>query len=196
MTRIKLHPLPSILFAMTAAFQPLALNAAGNSGDPQPATRITVVQSDAFGLEMDVELIQLDIQPAPEGAGYDISLSGESREARAERPDLPHISRLVAVPPDAAIALEWDGGESRMVANRPPVMVVDDAGAPSAVSMNSWQQTWSSFAVSHGGAAAVADGFWPPKVVTMDDPIIMRGNRMVRVTVYPVQVNAAGDLKV
>jgi len=46
-------------------------------------------------------------------------------------------------------------------------------------------------------SAETNDGFWPAKVVETGDPVIMRGHRMVRVTVNPVQVNRErGDLRV
>ncbi|HHE46600.1 MAG TPA: hypothetical protein ENL08_02710, partial [Bacteroidetes bacterium] len=147
--------------------------------------RIDVIRSDDSGFEMEVELFNLDIEPVIQD-GVErcrISLEGAVSIAAPGMPELPHIDRLVAVPPTARIELEWSGSESSRVSSAPPVSVSD--GDP------------NSDQLAPVADCTTAGGYWPESVVQMGRPAVMRGVRVVKITVNPVQLETAtGDLKV
>ncbi|MCF7809494.1 carboxypeptidase regulatory-like domain-containing protein [bacterium] len=147
---------------------------------------VDIIRSDQDVFEMDVDILDLDIQ-AETQSGFErnyITIAGEQNAGAPGFPELPHISRLVVVPPTSHIELSWTGDISRMISATPPSIVTyDDPGSNSALFQPPDITTQS--------------GFWPEQVVEMGKPAIMRGIRVVRITVNPVQVDPlTGDLKV
>ncbi len=165
----------------------LLIATAANYAHAQSAgCRIDIVRSDAVGFEMDVELLDLDIQPEEQDGieRHRISIQGESVAAAPGMPELPHISRLLVVPPTARLELDWTGSEPVTISSTPPLLVSHDvsAGGQSVLTATDY---------------STPSGYWPNNVVELGNPAIMRGVRVVRITVNPVQVEAAtGDIKV
>lgn len=145
-----------------------------------------VIRSDNYGFEMELDVVNLDIRPENQNGfdRYRISIEGESTLGIPGMPELPHISRLIAVPPTACIELEWSGSEPIIIPSTPPVVIKDEDNSDRLAAIAPFDLSTTS-------------GFWPPQVVELDKPAIMRGVRIVRVTVNPVQVDpVTGDLRV
>ncbi len=101
------------------------------------------------------------------------ALQDEGQTGGSGYPLLPAISRYVIVPPRAGVLLEVTSCESITMENLPPPKMYTGA--------------------SESGRAErllrETDTLYPPQAVVMSDPVVMRGVRMVMVTVYPVQFN-------
>lgn len=145
-----------------------------------------ITRSDPEAIELAIDILDLGITPqVQEGEQrYSISIEGESGDGNPGFPELPHISRLIAVPPTGGIQLAWNGSEPRHILAKPPI-IIQHIEQPSEASIKLVE------------LSSITAGLWPLNVVEISDPSIMRGIRMVRVTVNPVQVNpVTGDLTI
>jgi len=144
---------------------------------------ISLEHSDANKVEISVDLLNLDIKPDNQGEGYVIRIPGESIGGSPGGFDLPHISRMIVIPPSAGIELDWSASEVRTLSSKTPSIVTDKS--------QSEEHQWV------GPTLMRQTGLLPENVVEIGDPVIMRGIRMVNVTVNPVQYNpVSGDLLV
>ena len=144
----------------------------------QTGSRVSIVSSDNSGIELNFELTDLSVTPT-EQPGLDmfrVSIEGETPGGNPGFPDLPSINRLIAVPPSAGIELDWSHEGSRTVRIGDVVPVPFENGEGEQVAaMNMQYQT--------------REALYPEQVVVLGKPAIMRGVRIVRVTVNPVQIN-------
>lgn len=105
------------------------------------------------------------------------NVEGEGTTYERSRPMLPMVSRMVIVPGQVGLALDVDEGSVRRYVPDYPIAECDDDEMPAAV-------------------ASMGD-LYPEKFAEMSDPVIVRGVRMVKVTVYPVQYdNRTGEVVV
>jgi len=102
------------------------------------------------------------------------SIPGEGMTYERNRPLLPAVSRFIVVPPDAGLTLDINLTEpTRIKASSPPALCND----PNIDVVESEE-----------------DGIYPPKAAVMSEPMVIRGVRVVKITVYPVQYdNSAGE---
>ncbi len=175
----------ALLFTV-AAF--LSISFIWNSSQAQSAgCVVNVIRSDDSGFELELELFDLEIKPVQQD-GIDrnrISISGETSVAAPGMPELPHVNRLIAIPPTARIELEWSSAEPVHIASTPP-LIISSNRPPNAAEAFSLTVDYST-----------PSGYWPENVVDLGKPAIMRGVRVVRLTINPVQVNTGtGDLLV
>jgi len=96
-----------------------------------------------------------------------LTLPGESTTYERGRPLLPAVSRFVIVSPDAGLELEVGSADFRRVPATRQLALCDDPDV--AVSM--FEQT----------------GIYPSVPAEMSEPVVIRGVRLVKVTVYPIQ---------
>jgi len=165
----------------------LSISLAWNSSQAQTTgCVVNVTHSDDSGFELELELFDLEIKPVLQD-GIDrnrISISGETSVAAPGMPELPHINRLIAVPPTARIELSWSGAEPVHIASTPPLIISTETSSGTQAFFNDIDYSTPS-------------GYWPENVVDLGKPAIMRGVRIVRLTINPVQVNTVtGDLLV
>ena len=94
--------------------------------------------------------------------------------------ELPVIARLVRIPPTADIQLKIHEVSSHIENDYIPFIVAclneDSASETSGIPSEEFQNY---------------DGFYPPEPVVIGEPAILRGHRLVRVTIYPMQYNPA-----
>lgn len=144
-----------------------------------PGCRIDVLQSSVSGLEIKAELLQIEFEPVSiDGEeACSVYISGEEPIKHEGYPALPCISRLVAVPPEAGIRIGWHGSE------------------PRAISSSKFESSQVlKFSSSQIGKD---DGYWPPEVVQIGEPVIIRGIRLVNLKINPVQIlKATGELRI
>jgi len=144
---------------------------------------ISLKYSDINNVEFSVDLLTLDIERDNNGEDYVIRIPGESVGGSPGGFDLPHISRMIVIPSSAGIELDWSASAVRRIQSRTPKTVTDKS--------QSEQHRWA------GPTLMRKSGLLPEKVVEIGDPVIMRGIRMVNVTVNPVQYDpVSGDLLV
>lgn len=96
-----------------------------------------------------------------EQGGISWLISNEGICDSQDTPGLPSIGRWVRVPDYGRIGLNYHAGDQRIVKGEPPAMDSDN------------------------------NGIFPPESVVMGSPVIMRGVRLVSLTLYPVRWDAA-----
>lgn len=140
-----------------------------------PAWTLEAVSEDAGGVELEFRLRRLDWS---DGAGGPrLALSGAGQGAPGQ-PDLPLLSRLLAVPARAGLGLEILDAETAVRAGAPPAPVEadlsenPDAPAPSATVADE--------------AIYGSDGAWPERPARLETPAVWRGQRVVPLVIQPV----------
>ncbi len=125
------------------------------------ATEISV-ESVQFGNER-YDLAQIDNEPTTSMAGW---------------PELPIISRMVLVPSTSDIRVVVHSVNSRIEDNFSPFILPAQDGSVSPDLPGIPTESYVNY-----------DGFWPPEMVVVGEPAIIRGHRIVTVTTFPVQYN-------
>ena len=137
----------------------------------------TTVQSNASGLiiEHDMNGVELRMVDRDNNTFTAVSMHDEGLTFQEGMPVLPMVSRFVIVPPTAGIELVVTNSDPiRIEANHPPVICDDEDFYPDAQQVN-----------------LNPVGLYPNKIAEMSEPTIIRGVRLVKVTTYPVQYEAA-----
>jgi hypothetical protein len=93
-------------------------------------------------------------------------------------PQLPIISKTVLIPPTSDVELIIDEIQYRIEECAQPVLAKNQTESQELSEI----QAASADYVNQGG-------FWPSEAVTISEPAIMRGNRFVQVSIYPMQYN-------
>lgn len=135
---------------------------------------------------MEIKILDLNIDPVQQDGldRFRIEIPGEAHGGRQGWPDLPHISRFIVVPPTAAIEVEWSGESGGQLFSGQPVTVPHENRDGTQTAMVDLDY-------------ASRQELYPSKVVEVADPAIMRGTRIVNVTVNPVQIDPqTGETKV
>ncbi len=155
----------------------------GYAAGESSGCRVNLVHSNEFSLEMTVELTNLDITPIdfPGIEQNYLSIEGESQVCQPGYPDLPSISRMFVVPPTKAIVLEWDHSGSRQLSVGEVTSIPYEDNPVAATNEKYSTRT----------------ALYPEQVVSMGKPAIMRGVRILPITINPIQIDpVSGELTV
>ncbi len=174
--------LPGLSIAAETATDPEALGS-------RDVAVVAVTRDDAAATRLTIEVPDIDIQrvgwvqPNTGFVGEAVSRVDAGLELTTPIegwPELPMISRAVLVPPTAGVRLVVHDVESRLEENYTPFItpLQDGTADPSVTGEPS--REYLDY-----------DGFWPPEPVVMGEPAILRGHRIVRVSVFPMQFNRA-----
>ena len=134
--------------------------------------------------------IRIDVQQTSRSVNLDVSVSGqeiqtvddrtvwripnEGIEGKVGYPDLPVVTRWVRVPDNGRIELSFQlSNVSHFAAAPPHAFQLSDAEGSSPQSIDSNSE------FNHG--------IYPPEPVTIGEPVIMRGVRMVVMSFYPIR---------
>ena len=99
------------------------------------------------------------------------TLPGEGTTFELDRPILPSISRFVIVDPTAGLELFVEADSPVEIKSKfPPALCDEEKLTPTAGELT---------------------GLYPPNFAEISDPVIIRGVRMVKITTYPYQFDAA-----
>ncbi|NQU06002.1 MAG: hypothetical protein HQ568_07905 [Calditrichaeota bacterium] len=141
-----------------------------------PGTEITAISENAISIDFSLETLNtadLNIN----GETYSqITIGGEGITWEYDKPVLPAVGRLVFVPPDAGIELIVHASEPRIEkAEFSPTICNDESVDKTSVHFQ----------------LAQPSELYPPVIAEVSEPFVIRGIRLVKVTTYPVQYNAA-----
>ncbi len=90
-------------------------------------------------------------------------------------PSVPQVSRFYRIPNTGSAELVFLNTEFELIGNvKPKPYQIEEGG---------------TFSRDHRSMVYTRDEWYPPVVAEMSSPVIMRDFRLVRVTLYPVQVN-------
>ncbi len=137
--------------------------------------RIQITRLGNGGLALSADLSGIDFSQNTSG-DYALEMEGEGQIGQPGYPDLPVITRLFVIPPTGRCELSYRLSEPR-IADRGEIAIFSSIGAA------------GEEIVSAEPGFMESNAFWPPEIVQIDSPVIMRGVRMVRMSIYPVQVN-------
>ena len=143
---------------------------------------LQITSKGSEGVSLSANLTSIDFNIS-ESNDLSISAEGEGRIGLPGYPDLPSITRLFVIPPTGKCELSFSSSEPRLLENKQvsifPSIASDGKELVSA--SPHFDQT---------------NAFWPEQIVQLDAPVIMRGVRMVRLTIFPVQFNPiSGTIK-
>jgi len=103
----------------------------------------------------------------------DFTFENEGTTYDSDKPMLPVVSRFVVVPPNAGLEFAFEVESSEILSNVPPPELCVDEDLETDLNRD----------------GSVDESIYPPVVAEMSRPMVIRGVRLVKVTVYPVQYN-------
>lgn len=187
-----MHKRQDIALFLIIFFMLPALTLAGNAPildnlDSELVSQV-MLQDNATGTHMllDIPIINSN-QVAGDHQNYDrFSLNGEAFTGKTGWPELPIVSRTILVPPSARVRLVVNSVESHIENSYSPFIVPEQTDISDYDSPGIGTDEY----LSH-------DGFWPPEAISIAEPAILRGYRLVTITMSPLQYNPiTGDTKV
>ena len=168
-------------FCLFPVSQALAVGQTASFSSPA-SVMLAVDRDDEYVTGISMEISEYNLQSVEtQDAAYDrIDHGLEPATTREGWPDLPMISRAILVPPTSGVHLEINNIESRIETGFNPFIVPPLDGSADTGVPGEPAAEYLSY-----------DGFWPPEPVVMSEPAILRGYRMVQVTIFPIQHNRA-----
>lgn len=144
---------------------------------------VKVITDNSSVTEFNYELSDFTFQKIEGLSSQRIDIGGEVLTTIEGFPELPAVSRVVIVPPTSDIQLQINNVEYRYLDDFTPIIVShsDDEEDNRNPSPEFSQMS----------------GFWPPNPVVVGEPVILRGYRLVNVTLFPMQYNPqTGQMRV
>ncbi len=160
----------SILALYISIFFSTANFAVAASNQEFQANAVSIKSSNAHSIKLGFDIQNLE-QKRIEKDGDEFELMQVPEEGMTfeyGRPLLPAISRFVLVPPNAGLQFSYTFDEPRSLRSTASPALCDDS-------------------IMIGSVASPMDGLYPGKIAEMSEPFIIRGARLVKVTVYPLQ---------
>jgi hypothetical protein len=105
-----------------------------------------------------------------------VELPGERLIVDEGNPAIPHVTRLYRIPNTGSVELVINSAEYRTESNYFPVPAIDEQ-------YKGWRRPERNAEIYD------VDSWYPPVVAEMSEPMIFRDFRIVKVTLYPMQVN-------
>lgn len=156
---------------------------------PAAAAGLTVLASDADGLTLLLETPAPVVTPSLDEAGRAcvlLSIEGAEASATPGAPALPAWGALVGLPPEGAVRLEILEAEGR---DLPGVYYPCPAPTQEVVLDLEGLPTERRSARRPDPAIYEADVLWPAQPAALDEPGWLRGLRVARLALHPLQVN-------
>ncbi len=161
------------LLALTVLFVVATIGAADFDAQLNLDSHVNILTSNSEGISLQFDLNDLESQAVfQDGAQFDdFSIENEGFTHELGKPRLPAVSKFVVVPPDAGLELIVRADDPVRIPAENQLRICHENGETGVAAFN----------------AEPNRGIYPPVVAEMSEPVIIRGVRLVRVTVYPVQ---------
>ena len=158
------------------------------NGESQPTGYPILLQSDVNGVRFEYETpdFQIENLALPTGLYHQIQLPNASATSAPGYPQLPLISVLVGVPPDALVSLTTNPGEEVQLEG-----TYDLAPAPSPLPLESDLQP-GTMDYPINPMAYGRTGFYPAAAAEITGDAWIRNQRVIRVAIYPFQYDPVG----
>lgn len=122
-----------------------------------------------------------------EGLNYNTwFISGESGTPGGDNPGLPRVVRMVLMPPQSGVEVRLIDREFRTERNANLLPAVAELYNDQRIELKDGE-------VDFHASVVPGDGFYPPEIVELGRPAIMRGYRILPVIIHPVRWNPATD---
>ncbi len=163
--------------AVQAGYLPLSSNM------PADKPQITILYQDAEEMQLEVQLPGVELlQGLLQGKLWDrVEIPGGGYENELGAPEVPHFTRLLAIPATAAVQAEFEALETTVLSNLElmPAQGLD----PQDLQREPGRQVYFDM------AAYSREAFYPAEQVSVGAPALMRGIRLVSLRTNPVQYN-------
>ncbi len=187
--RIVLRSLPMhyLIFCLTLFFTlltGLSLQASVDKTSDDPVIA-TVVEDNSSLTRLNLELQQIEFQKVELDDGvFDYADIGTDQTiSREGYPDLPFIARSILIPPQSDVRLEINNVSYRIENGLNPVIAPRLEGE-------------EYIHIGEAKEYQAQEGFWPPQVIEIGKPALLRGYRLINLRYYPVQYNrSTGETK-
>lgn len=158
----------------------------------QPALRLVETSAAGLVFELDIPAPTMEETPVEGQIFQRLSLPGYSRVGAAGQPELLQRGVLLGIPAEGGVQLrivdaqveELPGTYTIYPSPEQVIQRDPDSGEADALAGVQEQFSWDR-------AAYAVDQFQPAAVVSLDETAFVRGQRMARVLIQPVQVNPA-----
>ncbi|MFH1861426.1 MAG: C25 family peptidase propeptide domain-containing protein [bacterium] len=175
-----------LLINLTAQADYLPLRADVNTERPQ----IEILEHSSDRVLFEVKLPGLDLlQEELQGERWDrIAFAGGYSDSRLGEPEIPHLTKLIAIPPNAGVRVEFEALESHVFDN----IRLMPAQERELRELNSNLQP-----IQWDMAAYAQNALLPETDATAGEPALLRGVRVAPITMNPLRYNpATGALQV
>ena len=145
----------------------------------QKPVRLSVPVSDAAETLLIFDFNGAELISTPGRSGFEVEIPGEGHTSVQGVPSLPKVSRMVAVPAQVRVRLEYVYGEVDVYENIELLPTMEGPVydlAPDAE-------------LVYDAEIYDADRLFPGELVELGEPVIMRDLRLIRVTVNPLRYN-------
>ncbi len=149
---------------------------------PEDTPRIDVIRHDAERIEFEVRIPVVNVlQSTLDGKVWDrVEIPGGGSGYEIGAPEIPHFSRLIAIPATSAVQAEFKTLETTILPDIEliPAQEVDPEDLAQNPRIDQYDQEVYS-----------TDAFYPSIDVITGDPSLLRGLRVIPVRMHPVQYN-------
>ncbi len=141
-----------------------------------------ILQSDGRGIVIEIRVPGVErLDALLEGKRWDrIEIPGGGYDLDPGRPEVPHFTRLLVIPNNAAVYAEFEALESEIL---PDILLLPAQGCDPE------DAAFSQNAVKFDPETYARDEFYPAQRVAVGDPAVLRGTRVVAIRTNPVQYN-------
>jgi len=144
--------------------------------EPIEAVSVTTLEDNSSATRLSVEVTDWTMQQARSGDKTEHNIIGQPTTVREGWPELPMITRVVRIPPTTGIRLEINRIDSHIDSDYRPFIVPPQDGTVSPDDPGIPSREYLQY-----------NEFWPPAPVVVGEPAILRGHRLVQVTIFPMQ---------
>lgn len=165
-----------LLYPAAAAFTFLRSDL--NPEQPQ----VEILRSDDGGMVFEIGVPGVErLDAMLEGKRWDrIEIPGGGFDYEPGRPEVPHFTRLVVIPDNAAVHAEFEVLESEILSD---ILLMPAQGCDPE------DAAFSRSTVQFDPETYARDEFYPARRVTLGEPAVLRGARVVAIRTNPAQYN-------
>ncbi|HHE47127.1 MAG TPA: hypothetical protein ENL08_05440, partial [Bacteroidetes bacterium] len=190
----------SVSILITAIFAPLAFGITGFP-DVSDATDHYVILREAdessARLKFDLGNLSHDRLLIDQEEYDRFVIEGESDAGPEGWPQLPSLARFMLIPPRAGVGLRISGLKTRIERGINPIPRQAPAreGEPELLQADSPDPRVGELYIDR--ASLEYEGFWPPEIVRLGKPAIMRGYRIIPIIINPLRWNPrSGEMEI
>lgn len=138
------------------------------------ASPVSIVNSDANSIKLNFDATQAEVRRVEKnGSQFELfQIADEGMTYDYGMPLVPAVSRFVLVPAEAGLEFNYSCDSPRSLRSTATPAICDDS-------------------LLMGGVVEPLVSLYPGKIAEMSEPFVIRGARLVKVTVYPVQYDPA-----
>ena len=173
-----------LVSALAAITHPGIASQSARNNEHKQAVAVTLIRDNPSSTHLNIKISEFTHDKVNiAGRVYDkFTIGDELTLSQDGYPDLPCLSRTVLIPPQSGVRLSTNLINSRIEEGISPL--------PASASGNLEGYKDAPEYLKH-------DGFWPPEPVVIGKPAIMRGCRVVNVTLFPFQYNrSTGQMRI